>query len=753
MEYPFKDLLPLDEVTARTGYYRDWSHIDADTFHQISELAKFIRKKGYGSDTREAIAQALERVYHDAAKSGNANMEVSMARKHFKDLATRLDASDDKLTSATAQLAQTVKRGENESVTKPMLAQDIKEELNNGSIEFKLNTSEIEDGAVTSSKLSSEFWKALALENTKKSLINNLGDNKYYTIDNLSSSEASTEYRSVIIQREGYYFPSYYTSKFETGRISVGMRVRSGTGFELRVDFREELASGEVLETVELSDYGDGWYFAENMIIPTGVNSATIRIDYRGQHGTDSTPLVVDYVTIEDGEKLYNEPYAPHTVVERTDKIEKEISKPKLENLVPYKFPNEFRWKNNPLSGKIFTDGKGNFEVIDFDIRQYIPSGKTYYVDKEKGSSENTGLTIDSPLGTLAQAYNKPDCAVIRVAEGKYNRAEGLHSAGQIKKDLAIIALEGHEVELHAGNPMVEWQLVSGHTGVYSSYRGGGLPYIVDTTETNEYGAYKKLTKVNTVEDVENTPASYAHIGTTVYTRLHDSRKPDNETVWVMTDANTIETIGEVTLYLEGITVYGGSNPVNVMNEATGLRPRVYGKDCDFFYSGSEYRDAVQLQGVYLSIFENCRAGLALKDGFNYHWRNGIAPLSIEINCQGFDNGNDSDDNDQGSTTHDGGSIIRINGAYFRNSGANIAEDATVGEFPTESLNLGCVGFESVSPSPTRAVNFDCYAGVNMWVDGCVGYGSEYNVKGDIKVRNSNFTGVLNPEGTEPAYY
>ena len=94
MEYPFKDLLPLDEVLEREGYYKDWTHIDADTFHQISELVKFIREKGYGTDTREAIAQALERVYHDAAISGNANMEVSMARKHFEDLASRLDASD-----------------------------------------------------------------------------------------------------------------------------------------------------------------------------------------------------------------------------------------------------------------------------------------------------------------------------------------------------------------------------------------------------------------------------------------------------------------------------------------------------------------------------------------------------------------------------------------------------------------------------------------------------------------------------------
>ena len=109
MEYPFKDLQPLDEVTARTGYYRDWTHIDADTFHQISELVKFIREKGHGADTREAMAQALERVYHDAAQSGNANMEVSMARKHFKDLAARLDAGDATVAASLTDLNNSLK--------------------------------------------------------------------------------------------------------------------------------------------------------------------------------------------------------------------------------------------------------------------------------------------------------------------------------------------------------------------------------------------------------------------------------------------------------------------------------------------------------------------------------------------------------------------------------------------------------------------------------------------------------------------
>ena len=130
MEYPFKDLQPLDEATARTGYYKDWTHIDADTFHQISELVKFIREKGYGSDTREAIAQALERVYHDASISGNANMEVSMARGGFDTLGERLSG---------------------EVFDMSRMGQDVKEAMTGGSVAV------VGEGAVGMVNLNSEL--------------------------------------------------------------------------------------------------------------------------------------------------------------------------------------------------------------------------------------------------------------------------------------------------------------------------------------------------------------------------------------------------------------------------------------------------------------------------------------------------------------------------------------------------------------------------------------------------------------------
>jgi len=154
MEYPFKDLMPLDEATARDGYYKDWTHIDANTFHQISELVKFIREKGYGSDTREAIAQALERVYYDAMKSGNADMELSMARKHFKDLASRLDASDNDLRNISVDwINKNLGKLDQTFMSEEFLQQMAgTTPINAVPADESVTTSKLTEGAVTGSK-------------------------------------------------------------------------------------------------------------------------------------------------------------------------------------------------------------------------------------------------------------------------------------------------------------------------------------------------------------------------------------------------------------------------------------------------------------------------------------------------------------------------------------------------------------------------------------------------------------------------
>ena len=59
-EYPFKDLLPLDEVLEREGYYRDWTHLDPEVFYSLTQISEYIKTKGFGVDVRLLIAQLAE---------------------------------------------------------------------------------------------------------------------------------------------------------------------------------------------------------------------------------------------------------------------------------------------------------------------------------------------------------------------------------------------------------------------------------------------------------------------------------------------------------------------------------------------------------------------------------------------------------------------------------------------------------------------------------------------------------------------
>lgn len=86
--------------------YRDPNNIDPNGNFSITQLVKFIREKMYGIDVRESIAKALERVYEDASKTGNANMEVSQARGDFNVLNDRLNNTDARLNTNDSRVSQ-----------------------------------------------------------------------------------------------------------------------------------------------------------------------------------------------------------------------------------------------------------------------------------------------------------------------------------------------------------------------------------------------------------------------------------------------------------------------------------------------------------------------------------------------------------------------------------------------------------------------------------------------------------------------
>ena len=92
MAYDFNSLTKqADEANNRDKFYTDFSDVDPNKLHQISELTNWMRTKAKGSDVREIIAQLFERTWLENIKEGNANMEVAKARGTAATLGDRLD--------------------------------------------------------------------------------------------------------------------------------------------------------------------------------------------------------------------------------------------------------------------------------------------------------------------------------------------------------------------------------------------------------------------------------------------------------------------------------------------------------------------------------------------------------------------------------------------------------------------------------------------------------------------------------------
>ena len=100
MNYDFASMQKqVDEALRNPRYYTDFSDVDPNVLHQMSELLEFVRTKGSGAALREAVAQLFERYILTSAKEGNANMEVANARGGYIDLKERLKEMSNMISS------------------------------------------------------------------------------------------------------------------------------------------------------------------------------------------------------------------------------------------------------------------------------------------------------------------------------------------------------------------------------------------------------------------------------------------------------------------------------------------------------------------------------------------------------------------------------------------------------------------------------------------------------------------------------
>ena len=101
MEYPFKDLLPLDEVLAREGYYKDWTHLDPEVFYSLTQISEYIKTKGYGVDVRLLIAQLAE---HFGLKTVQVVDLANLLQQKFENLEGVTQSFTNNINSLVAQM-------------------------------------------------------------------------------------------------------------------------------------------------------------------------------------------------------------------------------------------------------------------------------------------------------------------------------------------------------------------------------------------------------------------------------------------------------------------------------------------------------------------------------------------------------------------------------------------------------------------------------------------------------------------------
>src|SRR5574338_560424 len=363
---------------------------------------------------------------------------------------------------------------------------------------------------------------------------------------------------------------------------------------------------------------------------------------------------------------------------------------------------------------------QGRTFTVKESVTQFKGSGKTYYVGFSGASDSNDGLTRATSFASTTKAYTTTDYDVIVVNAGLYDRTKA--GLGTVTRSHTLIGEGGDAIlSAHERISSLTWTLESGTCwkATVGTVRG-----VCDARYTDAFGDYAICALVADSATCISTMQSWYYDSgtTTLYVNLPDGREPDAEVrVYLSLSRLTIQS--NIAVYVENIRIEGGNAVLFLDNTSatTGsARPTCYAKHCRFSYSGTT--NGVTAQGA-ITWFEDCKAAHNFRDGFNYHLDGAVPCDSVEVDCEGYDNGYDSANLgiNNGSTTHDGNAILRVNGSYHDNEGPNVADVNSA-----LSWNLGCTAYASrTAQGGAQPTNY--YADATMWLDHCDSAASTYD--------------------------
>ena len=487
---------------------------------------------------------------------------------------------------------------------------------------------------------------------------------------------------------------------------------------------------------VELHDYVEDYF--ENLDVQTEINN---KLDAMVEDGTLAEmidPVLEAFeAEIRDQVNTIGDVTNLQTVLKDNVVNGVNCANENYIGLLREKYGNKYSTVNILENEPFFTSNVAIFKDAHDNNYQYYcnveahknTGGTTIYVDKNTDvpAGEQDG-TEEKPYSKISTAYHASSNGdTIAVASGFYNRNETGNF--DLVKSVNIVAKEGEPNKVFcAVCDGLTWTANDTYTNVYQATRSN-TKRIIDIRARNK-DVFSELPLAESLEACSNTLNSCYIDGSTIYANIGETVSDDNicATLQVGTGLFRIGNNGANTnVYFENLTFIGGTaGAVSV----TGTAPydcMFTAKNCNFYFGYGTSYDAISVIASN-TIFENCKACFADKDGFNYHGSGSKHCKSIEINCIGANNGAIGGVTTyNGSTTHAGNAILRINGTYFNNHGANVCDVGT----DTVSINIGCKSFDSIGGTGSAKSDFNAQqAGTTMKLYNCYSKGSNsrYNI-------------------------
>ncbi|MGF3141250.1 sialate O-acetylesterase [Facklamia sp. P13064] len=178
--FPFVDE-ERARVWAELEAKRDWDKVDWSTEKQITELIEFIKRKGYGGDVREAIAQGFQKMIDTWIYQGMSEAEIVLARGKNETLSKRFGSIDQEIVEILNKIIYLSKdKVSKGKVGLDELTQEVKTAITGGSVAVvginAVDTINVKDKAITVKKLNLEY---------------NYARDLHFEIGSISSSDGS----------------------------------------------------------------------------------------------------------------------------------------------------------------------------------------------------------------------------------------------------------------------------------------------------------------------------------------------------------------------------------------------------------------------------------------------------------------------------------------------------------------------------------------------------------------------------------